>query len=139
MPKNWTLHAPPLPIQFGTHHSKFFILGNKDYVRIAIHTANLIQVDWENKTQGLWKQDFPRKTRARDPENNPSEKFDRCSSEFEDDLVLYLQALKWPTKEKLLPQGQRRTLNPYYLRQYDFSSASVRTRKFITEKEFFLD
>lgn len=54
-------------------------------VRIIVHTANLIHVDWNNKTQGLWMQDFPWKdantvTGSRSP--------------FENDLVDYLATLK---------------------------------------------
>lgn len=49
-----------------------------------MHTANLIHVDWNNKTQGLWMQDFPWKD-----QNNTSR---ACG--FENDLVDYLSALK---------------------------------------------
>lgn len=51
-------------------------------VRIIVHTANLIYVDWNNKTQGVWMQDFPWKD-----QNSTS-----CG--FENDLVEYLGALK---------------------------------------------
>lgn len=54
-----TVHAPPLPIPYGTHHSKFFILKYATGVRVVIHTANLIFCDCNNKTQGLYCQDFP--------------------------------------------------------------------------------
>ena len=30
-------------------------------VRVIVHTANLIRIDFDNKTQGMWWQDFPRK------------------------------------------------------------------------------
>lgn len=53
-------------------------------VRIIVHTANLIYVDWNNKSQGLWMQDFPWKD-----QNSPSK---RCG--FENDLIDYLSALK---------------------------------------------
>jgi len=53
-------------------------------VRVIVPTANLIFVDWNFKTQGLWMQDFPWKDR--------NEKSTGC--EFESDLVDYLQALK---------------------------------------------
>lgn len=52
-----------------------------------MHTANLIYVDWNNKSQGLWIQDFPWK----DP-NCPSK---ACG--FENDLIDYLCALKVTT------------------------------------------
>lgn len=53
-------------------------------VRVVVHTANLIYVDWNNKTQGLWMQDFPWK--EKNSLNN--------GSLFENDLVDYLSTLK---------------------------------------------
>jgi len=53
-------------------------------VRVIVHTANLIYVDWNNKSQGLWMQDFPWKD-----QNSPSK-----GSGFENDLVEYLSMLK---------------------------------------------
>lgn len=54
-------------------------------IRIIVHTANLIHVDWNNKTQGLWMQDFPWKDASTLTGNR---------SPFENDLVDYLAALK---------------------------------------------
>ena len=53
-------------------------------VRIIVHAANLIHVDWNKKSQGLWMQDFPWKD-----QNSPSK---GCG--FESDLIDYLSALK---------------------------------------------
>ncbi|CCI44384.1 unnamed protein product [Albugo candida] len=50
--------APYLPIPFGTHHSKMMIILYADKVRVAIFTANFLPIDWSNKTQGIWYQDF---------------------------------------------------------------------------------
>lgn len=83
-PPNWILHKPLLPIAYGTHHSKAMLLVYPKGVRIIVHTANLIFVDWNNKSQGLWMQDFPWKDQS-----SPSK-----GSEFEADLVDYLSALK---------------------------------------------
>jgi tyrosyl-DNA phosphodiesterase-1 len=58
---NLVVHAPPLPVQFGTYHSKAFMIEYESGVRVVVHTANLIYVDCNNKSQGLWYQDFPRK------------------------------------------------------------------------------
>ena len=55
------LHAPPLPVQFGTYHSKAFVMEYETGLRVVVHTANLIYVDCNNKSQGLWYQDFPLK------------------------------------------------------------------------------
>ncbi len=84
-PCDWVLHKPPLRLSYGTHHSKAMLLVYPTGVRVIVHTANLIHVDWNNKSQGLWMQDFPWKT-------------DACkgkkSSVFENDLVEYLTALE---------------------------------------------
>lgn len=53
-------------------------------IRIVVHTANLIHVDWNYKSQGLWMQDFPWKDT-----NDMNKKVP-----FENDLVDYLSALK---------------------------------------------
>lgn len=83
-PANWIFHKPALPISYGTHHSKAMLLVYSTGVRVVVHTANLIYVDWNNKTQGLWMQDFPWKD-----ENSLNK---GCL--FENDLVDYLNTLK---------------------------------------------
>ena len=54
-------HKPPLPDAYGTHHSKAFLAQMGSGLRLIIHTANLIYPDCNNKTQGVWYQDFPPK------------------------------------------------------------------------------
>ncbi|EXB31386.1 Tyrosyl-DNA phosphodiesterase 1 [Morus notabilis] len=115
-PANWILHKPPLPISFGTHHSKAMLLVYPRGVRIIIHTANLIYVDWNNKTQGLWMQDFPWKE-----QNNPSK---GCA--FENDLTDYLSALKWPEFSVNFPNLGSFTINSSFFRKFDYSNAEVR-------------
>ena len=47
------VHAPDLPIPYGTHHSKFFVLVYTDgRLRLIIHSANLLHGDCTHKTQG---------------------------------------------------------------------------------------
>lgn len=43
-----------LDIPFGTHHTKMMFLLYETGLRIVIHTANLIEQDWKQKTQGLF-------------------------------------------------------------------------------------
>ncbi|KIW91489.1 uncharacterized protein Z519_07455 [Cladophialophora bantiana CBS 173.52] len=44
-----------LPDQFGTHHSKMFILfTHDDLAQVVIHTANMLEKDWTNMTQAAW-------------------------------------------------------------------------------------
>ncbi|KAF2437831.1 phospholipase D/nuclease [Karstenula rhodostoma CBS 690.94] len=45
-----------LPDPFGTHHTKMLILfQHDDFAQIVIHTANMIERDWTNMTQAVWK------------------------------------------------------------------------------------
>ncbi|XP_045795224.1 tyrosyl-DNA phosphodiesterase 1 isoform X1 [Trifolium pratense] len=115
-PKNWILHKPPLPISFGTHHSKAMFLVYPRGVRIIVHTANLIYVDWNNKSQGLWMQDFPWKD-----QNSLSK-----GSGFENDLVEYLSALKWPEFSVNLPSLGNFSICPSFFKKFDYSDAMVR-------------
>ncbi|KAF4365126.1 tyrosyl-DNA phosphodiesterase 1 isoform X1 [Cannabis sativa] len=115
-PASWILHKPPLPISFGTHHSKAMLLVYPRGVRIIVHTANLIHVDWNNKSQGLWMQDFPWK----EP-NKPSR---GCA--FENDLIDYLGALKWREFSVSLPALGSFTINSSFFKKFDYSNAEVR-------------
>ncbi|XP_057437194.1 tyrosyl-DNA phosphodiesterase 1 [Lotus japonicus] len=115
-PANWTLHKPPLPISFGTHHSKAMLLVYPRGVRIIVHTANLIHVDWNNKSQGLWMQDFPWKD-----QNSLSK-----GSGFENDLVEYLSMLKWPEFSVKLPSHGNFSICPSFFKKFDYSDAMVR-------------
>ncbi|XP_078436994.1 tyrosyl-DNA phosphodiesterase-like protein isoform X2 [Wolffia australiana] len=115
-PSNWVLHRPPLPISYGTHHSKAMLLVYPHGLRVIIHTANLIYVDWNNKTQALWMQDFPLK--------NDSAGKGGCP--FENDLVDYLNSLKWPELNVSYESIGQARINPSFFRRFDFSCAMVR-------------
>ncbi|KAH8512075.1 hypothetical protein H0E87_009321 [Populus deltoides] len=115
-PANWILHKPRLPISFGTHHSKAMFLVYPRGVRIIVHTANLIYVDWNNKSQGLWMQDFPWKE-----EKKPGK---GCG--FENDLVDYLSMLKWPEFTVKLPNLGSISINASFFKKFDYSHAAVR-------------
>ncbi|KAL5107828.1 Tyrosyl-DNA phosphodiesterase 1 [Taenia crassiceps] len=52
--KNVSILEAPLPITYGTHHTKMMLLRYEDGLRIVIHTANQIQSDWSLRTQGIW-------------------------------------------------------------------------------------
>ena len=43
-----------MPFQYGVHHSKMMLFHYKEGCRIVVHTANLIEDDWYEKTQGFW-------------------------------------------------------------------------------------
>jgi tyrosyl-DNA phosphodiesterase-1 len=45
-----------MPEIFGTHHTKMMVLlRHDDMAQIVIHTANMIQRDWTNMTQAIWR------------------------------------------------------------------------------------
>lgn len=115
-PANWILHRPPLPISFGTHHSKAMLLVYPQGIRIVVHTANLIHVDWNYKSQGLWMQDFPWKDTVDMNKKTP----------FENDLVDYLSALKWPEFRVNLPGVGDVNINAAFFRKFDYSNSMVR-------------
>lgn len=58
---SWVLTAPPQPLHWGTHHSKLFLVHCAAGVRVIVHTANFFYGELNNKTQGIWWQDFPPK------------------------------------------------------------------------------
>ncbi|CAM9000709.1 unnamed protein product [Rhodiola kirilowii] len=113
---NWIFHKPPLPISFGTHHSKAMLLVYPRGVRVVVHTANLIHVDWNNKSQGLWMQDFPWKAK-----NDASK-----SCPFQNDLVDYLSMLKWPEFTANLQAKGDIKVSPSFFKMFDYGSAGVR-------------
>ncbi|XP_061354447.1 tyrosyl-DNA phosphodiesterase 1 isoform X2 [Gastrolobium bilobum] len=115
-PANWILHKPSLPISFGTHHSKAMLLVYPQGVRVIVHTANLIYVDWNNKSQGLWMQDFPWKD-----QNSLSK-----GSGFENDLVEYLSMLKWPEFSVKIPSLGNFSICASFFKKFDYSDAMVR-------------
>merc|ERR1712018_677943 len=43
-----------LDIPYGTHHTKMMLLCYENGMRVVIHTANLVEKDWFQKTQGMW-------------------------------------------------------------------------------------
>eukprot|EP00759_Apiculatamorpha_spiralis_P009761 PhF_6_TR16944/c0_g1_i1/m.25532/K10862/TDP1; tyrosyl-DNA phosphodiesterase 1 len=95
------IHYPPLPISYGTHHTKAILLFSPTGVRVCIHTANYILANWQNKTQGIWVQDFPRKATVSSSSSSP----------FGEYLELYFTRVG----------GWDATV----LNQYDFTNATV--------------
>ena len=55
-----------------------FVLVCENVLRLVIHTANLIEMDWKGKTQALWMFDAPKKSTR------------RISCDFECDLCAYV-------------------------------------------------
>ncbi|KAJ0988696.1 hypothetical protein J5N97_007052 [Dioscorea zingiberensis] len=70
---NLLLVYPPFPdiIAFGKdrkkqgvacHHPKLFVLQREDYIRVIVTSANLVSKQWNNVTNTVWLQDFPRRS-----------------------------------------------------------------------------
>jgi tyrosyl-DNA phosphodiesterase-1 len=50
---HFRLHRPQLPLQYGCCHGKIFLLYYATHLRFILSTANLLQIDYERKTQVL--------------------------------------------------------------------------------------
>ncbi|KAF9932133.1 hypothetical protein FBU30_008820 [Linnemannia zychae] len=88
-------------VGMGTHHTKAMILFYRDgTMQLVIHTANMIERDWRNKTQGVFR--TGRLT-------NKLEATGISSCAFERDLLEYLS--RYSRHEKITSK----------VRQYDFS------------------
>lgn len=80
--KNVAISCPRMPIPYGVNHGKLFLVYLKSgALRFCVTTANLIEMDWTRKTQGVWMQEFPRKA--------PGGAAGSC--DFEDTLVDYIE------------------------------------------------
>ena len=125
-PKKLTFTHPgtgrPFKNDWGCHHSKFFLVGFEDAVRVAIMTANLIPSDLDCKAQGVWLQDFPAKEAS------------SASCDFEDSLVGYVETLEahagggardWSGLGKAFEGAPRLRLSEA-LRRFDFKAATAR-------------
>lgn len=75
------ISSPRMPIPYGVNHGKLFLVRLKSgRLRFCVTTANLIEMDWTRKTQGVWMQEFPRKVGS-----------EARSCDFEDTLVDYIE------------------------------------------------
>ncbi|BFZ07683.1 hypothetical protein BsWGS_10722 [Bradybaena similaris] len=105
---NITLCRAPLEIPYGTHHTKMMLLLYSAGLRVVIHTANLIQNDWHQKTQGIWISPlFP-------PLAGSNMKGDSLTG-FKTDLLQYLTTYR---SAKLAPWEK-------HIQAHDMASANV--------------
>ncbi|RMZ90903.1 hypothetical protein DV736_g1856, partial [Chaetothyriales sp. CBS 134916] len=86
-----------LPDQFGTHHSKMFVLFCHDNTaEVIIHTANMLAKDWTNMTQAVWRSG-PLHQQGSSDDDAPAPI--GSASRFKQDLLAYLKAYNKPCKE----------------------------------------
>ncbi|KAF2684493.1 phospholipase D/nuclease, partial [Lentithecium fluviatile CBS 122367] len=112
--KNVELKTAYIPDPFGTHHSKMLVLLRRDdCAQVIIHTANMIERDWRNMTQAVWRSPLlPLKTPATPPDSRTGSQSHPIGSgeRFKVDLLRYLD--KYEKRLKDLTQQ---------LLDYDFS------------------
>lgn len=106
--KNVSFAQAKLEIVYGTHHTKMMLLLYKEGLRVVIHTANLVESDWAQKTQAMW-------VSAVCPSLAPDSKGGDSETGFRADLLTYLSAY-----------GDAR-INEWchYVRTHDFSAVKV--------------
>jgi tyrosyl-DNA phosphodiesterase-1 len=129
---NWSCSEADLgPERFGTHHSKMIIMRYDTGVRVVIMTANLIEDDFDYRTQGVFIQDFPLKS-GHDPPPRASSRGDGSGASvplshsnralaFKHDLVDYLNHVAVKGADTQAALRSHTTM----LDRYDFSGAEV--------------
>lgn len=105
--------AARIDIPYGTHHTKMMMLLYTEGMRVVIHTANLIQRDWDRKTQAVWISPLFPKLEKQETAAAPS------MSEFATDLLAYLNAYG-TAGTKCLDQWKTA------IAEHDMSSAQVK-------------
>ncbi|CAH3145245.1 unnamed protein product [Pocillopora meandrina] len=97
---------------FGTHHSKMMLLLYKEGLKVVITTANLIAMDWDQKTQGVWMSPvFPKLSKL-----SGEEYANYSPTNFKEDLLEYLAAYGGSA----LDEWKK------HIQEHDMSSARVR-------------
>ncbi|XP_054714721.1 tyrosyl-DNA phosphodiesterase 1-like isoform X2 [Uloborus diversus] len=79
-----------LDIPFGTHHTKMMFLLYQEGFRIIIHTSNIVDSDWDQKTQGMWVSPLLR------PLHNASVTEGESPTNFKSDLLDYISSYGAP-------------------------------------------
>jgi hypothetical protein len=108
------VHSPPLPVAYGTHHTKLIILVCERALRVCILTANLRHSDWFGMNQLIFKQDFvalPQPT--------------SCDSQFYFGADLCEYFSHYPSWLVPLISRIRCTQSGQFLYRYDFSNCAA--------------
>jgi tyrosyl-DNA phosphodiesterase-1 len=107
------LIAAHMPEMYGTHHTKMMILIRHDGVaQVVIHTANMIEQDWTNLTQAVWRSpELPLIPDGEQQQPDNTQHAIGTGLRFKADLLKYLNAYSNRTRG-LVDE----------LKKYDFSS-----------------
>lgn len=91
--KHFLTHAKVVPpSSFGSHHTKMMVFCYQDKsVRVVVSTANLVEEDWLNRTQGLW---ISPKCPPLPPDSDTGA--GESVTNFKCDLLQYLSSYKLP-------------------------------------------
>nr|XP_028573653.1 tyrosyl-DNA phosphodiesterase 1 isoform X3 [Podarcis muralis] len=108
--KNVRLCQAKLDIAFGTHHTKMMLLHYEEGLRVVIHTSNLIDDDWYQKTQGIWLSPLYPKLPL-----GAAEAAGESRTNFKCDLISYLRSYGSPTLNEWVE----------IIKQHDFSETRV--------------
>jgi tyrosyl-DNA phosphodiesterase-1 len=113
----------PLKYQFsyGCHHTKMFIVGYSNRVRVIIHTANLRDNDIHDKTQAAYIEDFSLK--RTDVESLLERNSSTTDDDFENTLLYYLESYGYKKCIAWIEDGSESQTLLDCLKRYDFSSA----------------
>ncbi|EPY31194.1 tyrosyl-DNA phosphodiesterase 1 [Strigomonas culicis] len=110
---------PRLPYPYGTHHSKFALCVNKNGLRVAIFTSNLVESDWRLKHQGIYCQDFPLKVGTQ-PRDSPR------GHAFSSYLCQYLRQYGFcNATANYMDHAPLSFFGSAFLDRYDFTDAKV--------------
>lgn len=81
-----------MPEMFGTHHTKAMVLFRHDNTaQVIIHTANMIEQDWTNMTQAVWRSPLL-PLLSSDTKSDSSSKRIGSGERFKADLLHYFKA-----------------------------------------------
>lgn len=102
-----------LEMMYGTHHTKMMLLLYEEGMRVVIHTSNLIERDWYQKTQGMWISPLFPKLKKEDNKSNYTK--GDSPTNFKKDLLEYIASYK----AYQLKEWQQ------HIADHDMSSANV--------------
>ncbi|XP_071079809.1 tyrosyl-DNA phosphodiesterase 1-like [Haliotis cracherodii] len=111
---NITCCQAKLDIMYGTHHTKMMLLLYDEGLRVVIHTANLIERDWYQKSQGVWVSPVFPKLPADQITGDGKVQGD-SPSHFKQDLLQYIAAYR----------AHKLTVWEKHIKAHDMSTAKV--------------